>query len=152
MKTTKCDVDEVVVSGGEKRRVLLTRTIGAPMVSIMEVKDNGVRKVHQEVTLVEDELQKVALELMRPDAAVAAAAEADEPDLAALAAKLAVNALLAAGKFRAGDVVGGIENTSAAFQAACKLRFKAHGLLAVKKTLEAEPQGHTETQTNTDEH
>jgi hypothetical protein len=147
MKTTMSETDEVVVANGEKRKVILTRSVGVPMVSIREVKSNGVRNVHQEVTLVEEELQKVALELMRPDAATEAAACGDEPDLAALAVKLAVNALLAVAKFRAGDVVGGIENTSAAFQAAAKLRFKAHGLLAVKGQLDG-----AETQTHTDEH
>lgn len=150
MKTTMSETVEVVVADGEKRRVVLTRSVGVPMVGIREVKDNGVRKLHQEVTLVEDELHKVALELMRPGPGAVAAAEGEEPDLAALAVKLAVNALLAVGKFRAGDVVGGIENTSAAFQAACKLRFKAHGLLAVKGRLDGAEK--EETRTDTDEH
>jgi hypothetical protein len=144
--TTTTGVDEVMIADSQKRKVILTRTDGMPMVSIREVKCVGGRNHHQEVTLVDEELARVALELMRPSPGQAAAAEGDQPELGALAVKAVVEALAAALAFRAGDVVGGIEHTSAAFQAAAKLRFKAHGQLALKKQLDAE------TQTHTDEH
>ncbi len=138
-QTTLAGMEEIPISTGEKRKVLLTRTSGMPMVSIREVKNNGVRNLVQEITLVDEEISKVALELMRPaGGAQVQQVLDDEQNLGSLAVILVTEALQAVVAFKKGDVLTGIDKTSESFKAASRLRWRAHAALALKKQIDQE--------------
>ncbi len=138
MDNQSSGMDVVQISESEKRKIVLLRTSGMPMVFIREVKNNGVRNTILEITLVDEEIAKVALELMRPTGAEAGQPGPDdgEQNLGHLAVLLVTEALQAVVAFKKGDVITGIDKTSEAFKAASRLRWKAHAALALKKQID----------------